>query len=237
MSGKPGKLADEKMAVSLFLESLLREPEPVEEQIQTHPPVYEVKTEQPVVAEKPVLPVTEQVETVIERDVVEQLPEQEWQPVFDSGLPDWHNEPFQALLFKVAGLTLAVPLAELNGVVEWTDAVTEMPGHADFYMGILQHLGESVAVIDTARLVFPRDKLVTLAGDNPRERVKRIVLIGDGKWGLACDEVDEVITLQPDDVRWRTNRTTRYWLLGTVIEHMCALLDVAGFERMLVEGQ
>ncbi len=148
--------------------------------------------------------------------------------------PLWAQGPFQAMLFKVAGLTLAVPLVELNGVVEWReDAVTEMPGHADFYLGLMPHLGQKVALIDTARLVLPPDKLRALAGDDPRARIKRIVLINDSKYGLACDDVAEVISLKPADVRWRTSRTQRRWLAGTVIEHMCALIDASAFAQML----
>jgi len=149
-------------------------------------------------------------------------------------LPAWTQSPFQAMLFKVAGLTLAVPLVELNGVVEWREAaVTEMPGHADFYLGLMPHLGHKVALIDTAHLVLPPDKLRRLAGDDPRARIKRVVLIHDGKYGLACDEVAEVITLKPADVRWRTSRTQRRWLAGTVVAHMCALIDATAFAQML----
>ena len=152
----------------------------------------------------------------------------------ESPLPAWANTPFQAMLFKVAGLTLAVPLIELNGVVEWHDkTVTEMPGHADFYLGLMPYLGQKVALIDTARLVLPPEKLRALAGDDPRARIKRIVLINEGKYGLACDDVAQVIILKPTDVRWRTSRTQRRWLAGTVVAHMCALIDASAFAQML----
>lgn len=239
-------LVDEQLAVSFFLDSLLRETEDVAPEVVTPSPVREVTYQpEPRIKEEvslkqeipaPVLEVTpvtethteEQLTTSVETDVDVQV---------EALLPDWCNAPFQALLFKVAGLTMAVPLVELNGVVEWKDDVTEMPGHAEHYMGILNHLGKSVPVIDTARLVLPPDKLSSLAGDNPRERVSRIVLIDEGRWGLACDEVQQVITLQPDDVRWRSNRTKRAWLLGTVIDHMCALLDAPGFSKILANGR
>ncbi|MCW8988708.1 MAG: chemotaxis protein CheW, partial [Gammaproteobacteria bacterium] len=63
-----------------------------------------------------------------------------------------------------------------------------------------------------------------------------IVLIDDYRWGLACDNIGEVITLRPEEVRWRTSKTTRGWLAGTVIEHMCALLNSEGFSKMLEQG-
>ena len=236
---KSNTVVDQKLAVSLFLDSLLRETETVEA-LEIKPVVtpvelktVEVPQPEPVVEVPPEvkLPETEVVKEVQAETQVEEILE------VTEERPEWANEPFQILLFKVAGLKLAVPLVELSGVIKWNDAVTEMPGHADFYLGILQHLNYKVAVIDTARMVLPKDKLDKFAGDEPRERVKHIVLIDDYRWGLACDEIGEVITLQPDEVKWRTSKTSRNWLAGTVIEHMCALLNSEGFAAMLAKGK
>ncbi len=253
-SDKSNLLVDEKEAVENFLDALLREPEEatpapaVEVKTVDVPPVLNMpKLEIPVAEPEPEVQVEVEVEAKTTVEAPVQVPEteittkteqevvEETKPV--SGRPDWAEAPFQILLFEVAGLKLAVPLIELSAVIEWTDSVTEMPGHADFYMGILQHLDHKVAVIDTARMVLPANKLQELAGDDPRERVRHIVLIDDYRWGLACDKIGEVITLQPEEVRWRTDKTRRGWLAGTVINHMCALLNSDGFAKMLETGQ
>jgi len=151
-------------------------------------------------------------------------------------LPEWCQHEFQAMLFNVAGLTLAVPLVDLNGVIECNlDDVAAMPGHADFYLGLLQYHDKNVPLVDTARFVLPADKLLTIVGDDPGARITRAVLIQDCQYGLACDEVNEVVTLSPEDVRWRTQRTQRRWLAGTVVEHMCALIDATAFAELLAE--
>lgn len=259
-SNNSNTLVDEKLAVSLFLDSLLREPEIeekqdiVEPEIQTEVEVVEeiatasvivsdFKLEMPdAITEVQTKPEIKTQEQVIVETKVEPAEEIETTAVAKEKkevaaiTPEWENEPFQILLFDVAGLKLAVPLMELSGVIEWTDSVTEMPGHADFYMGILQHLNNKIAVIDTARMVLPADKLQQLSSEDPRQRVKHIVLIDDYRWGLACDNIGEVITLHPDEVRWRTSKTRRGWLAGTVIEHMCALLNSEGFSAMLEKG-
>lgn len=245
MSSNSNTLVDEKLAVSLFLDSLLREtedvpeldkpvvkvPSPVVDSPVVEIPAVEVKAE--VKAEAPITPppiVEPVLETKAEVEIQEEIST-------SPTVPEWAREPFQILLFEVAGLKLAVPLIELSGVIEWKDTVTEMPGSADFYMGILQHLDYKIAVIDTAKMVLPKNKQSQLVDDNPRERVKHIVLIDDYRWGLACDKIGEVITLQPEEVRWRTSKTKRAWLVGTVIDHMCALLNSEGFSAMLEKGQ
>ena len=238
MSSNSNTLVDEKLAVSLFLDSLLRE---TEEVVEVEKPVIKVAVEttpvdaRVVVEEPTVAPPVVEVEPTVEANTKIELENAD--AIARSNVPEWANEPFQILLFDVAGLKLAVPLVDLSGVIEWNDTVTEMPGSEDFYMGILQHLGNRVAVIDTAKMVLPVNKQAELIDDNARERVKHIVLIDDYSWGLACDKIGEVITLQPEEVRWRSSKTSRKWLAGTVIEHMCALLNSEAFAEMLVKGQ
>ncbi len=238
-------LVDEREALSHFLESLLTEPEPQDKVLQTEllvEPLLEVVAE-PAVETKVETGVEQTVQTpsVVEEPVTETRTgsETETETTLERSAdhPDWADQPFQVMLFKVAGLTLAVPLESLSGVVEWPESLTEMPGHADFFLGVLQHLDRKVPVVDTARLVFPKDKLASLAGDDPLERLTRIVLINDSRWGLACDAVEEVITLTHEQVKWRTERTRRRWLLGTVIDYMCALLDTDAFAEKLATGE
>lgn len=256
MSNDNNTVVDSKIALSVFLDSLLKETELAEPvittEVVTETVTVEVKAEaEPVVS----LVVEDKVQSEViaapqiepAQDVVEALPETDISAGTDTDAQlqnaeideafDIPAEPFQVLLFKVAGLSLAVRLIELNGVVEWDETkITEMPGHSDFYLGLLQYLGNSIPIIDTAKLVFPADKLVSLSADKPYERVKRIVLIDDSKWGLACDEIDEVIELVTDAVKWRQDRSKRKWMAGTVIEHMCALIDAGGFAEMLADG-
>ena len=251
------KILDQKQALASFFDSLMHDVESYAESEQTDQtpanPVAAEKdnnqrqtervvslqtVEKPVLIKEetrtvfeslpPVAPPKEEINTAV---VVETKTESEPAKL---GKPDWADEEFQAMLFKVAGLTLAVPLVELHGIVEWKkDNITTMPGHADFYLGLMSHLGKKIPLVDTARLVLPPNKLTKLAGNDPQARITRVVLINDSQYGLACDEVDEVITLKPDEVRWRTERTQRRWLAGTVVEHMCALLDAKAFAELL----
>jgi purine-binding chemotaxis protein CheW len=66
-----------------------------------------------------------------------------------------------------------------------------------------------------------------------KENFKFVIQLDRSDWGVACEEVAEAITLEPSQVKWRTDRSKRPWLAGTVIEHMCAILDVQGFIELL----
>ncbi len=150
--------------------------------------------------------------------------------------PDWSIPEFQALLFAVSGLKLALPLSELNGIVEWGDEyINELPGHASWYLGLINHLGQNIPVIDTLQQVVPKERWPAEHLEHPC--FKHIIVIDKGRWGLACEQVLEIITLKTEQVKWRTSRTRRRWLLGTVIEEKCALLDSSEFASMLETGK
>jgi len=135
-------------------------------------------------------------------------------------LPVWAQHRFQCLSFQVAGLTLAVPLTRLNGIIEASDPITPMPGHQPWFLGLIQHLGRQVKVVDIGLIVVPRNR--SYHPGPPRY----IVLLDGYRWGIACEGITGMLTLDPEHVRWRSRLGRRPWLAGTVIDHMCAILDV-----------
>ena len=151
------------------------------------------------------------------------------------GVPDWAEPRFQALLFEVAGLTLAVPLVQLKGVVSSAGDVTPMPGHSPLFLGVLPYQGLQSKVVDTARFVLPAERAAGL-GTDADERCQHLVMIDEGRWALACTRIGDVVDLERSDVKWRSASGKRQWLAGTVIAHMCALLDIDQLTRELVSG-
>jgi len=151
-------------------------------------------------------------------------------------VPVWARQEFQSLMFSVTGLHLSVPLDKLNGVIPWnSDNIVPMPGHSENFLGLLRHLDQNVKVIDLARLVVPDNggsDIVPAA-----QRVKHILLIDDGRWGLACDSINEILVLKAQDVRWRTHAGKRAWLAGTIIDKLCALLELDVLVKLLETGK
>ncbi len=146
----------------------------------------------------------------------------------ENGRPSWAQERFEVLLFEVAGLTLAVPLVALGQIQPLTEELTPLFGQADWFMGLQPTPVGKIRTINTARFVMPeryQDSFV--------EGAKYVVSIDGLPWGLAVDQVNQPITLAPEDVKWRGERSKRPWLAGTVKQHMCALLDIHTMGAML----
>ena len=148
--------------------------------------------------------------------------------------PDWAQKRFQCLSFQVAGVTLAAPLEMLDGIVELTEAITELPGYAPWVMGLLPNRGKNVQVVDIAQIIMPDDRRAAITPAN--ERTKYLVLIDGGRFGLAADSISEVLSLDPADVRWGRKNSRRPWLAGTVVEKMCALLEMEQLCSQLAVG-
>ena len=142
-----------------------------------------------------------------------------------SSIPEWARQEFQSLSFQVSGLTLAAPLEKLNGIVELTEHLTELPGYSPWVLGVLNNRGQNVQVIDIGQIVMPKNRH-TMKPASANSHSKYIVLINSGNFGLAADSLSQVLTLSPEDVRWRGASSKRPWLAGTVIEQMCAILDI-----------
>lgn len=149
----------------------------------------------------------------------------------------WATAPFQALLFSANGVKMVVPLVQLHSIVDLTAPLKAMPGNAEWFMGLWPWRGTHIKVVDICKFMAIKDAELKRAElNNPTKNPKRIVLINDGSWGFMCDEVSKIFTLSPEQVRWRANRPHRAWLVGTVLEHMCILLDVDGLDLRSLVG-
>lgn len=147
--------------------------------------------------------------------------------------PTWSDEAFECLLFDVAGLKLAVPLVCLGSIYPLEeDDITPIFAQPDWFVGIMPTPAGNLKVLDTARWVMPEryhDKL--------RDSFRFVISVDGHSWGLAVNAVHESIHLQPDAVKWRKSKVGREWLAGTVIEHMCALLDVQALAGLVSEKE
>ncbi len=205
---------------------------------QNQPPRLEIVQPTPLVVDAPVVEVPVRMpppvltlEPVMEFEVAPQLPSEPVEAAPDAH-PGWGEGPFECLLFDVAGLTLAVPLVCLGSIYPLAgQELTPLFGQPDWFLGILPSQSGNLKVLDTARWVMP-DRY----RDDFREGLQYVISVQGYEWGLAVHQVSRSIRLDPSEVKWRTQRSQRPWLAGTVIEHMCALVDVTALAELIASG-
>lgn len=140
----------------------------------------------------------------------------------------WREGEFEALLFDVGGLTLAVPLVSLGSIYPLDSEITPLFGQPDWFLGLLKTPAGNLKVLDTARWVMPERYREDL-----KDSLQFVISVEGFEWGMAVHNVSQSIRLTPEQVKWRSQQGKRPWLAGTVIEHMCALLDISALARLI----
>ncbi|MDE3740090.1 CheW domain-containing protein [Metapseudomonas resinovorans] len=193
--------------------------------------VLEPEVLMPTVAEAEPEPVQARVEPLVELGMPGAL-QSDVPALVAGGRPAWGEEPFECLLFDVAGLTLAVPLVSLGSIYPLAgQELTPLFGQPDWFLGILPCQAGNLKVLDTARWVMPERYR-----EDFREGLQYVISVQGYEWGLAVHQVSRSIRLDPNEIKWRSQRSQRPWLAGTVIEHMCALLDVSALAELIASG-
>ncbi len=252
---KMTKLADPASAIASYLDDLLHtatdsalreevtvEAPAPEQQVEAQPieqpvaaPVLEPEPEPeppaPTVVAEPAPPEPVTAEPEVE---VRHAPEPKPAEQAPVARPDWSEAPFECLIFTVAGLQLAVPLILLGAIhrVEDDSEIRPIPGSPRWYMGMRPDRDQNLRVVDTAEWI-----MAGRVPENARDNYRFVIRLDNSEWGLACDDVAQSFTLRPDEVRWRSARSKRPWLAGTVIDHMCALIDVRTMADLLVRAE
>lgn len=219
------QLADPDAAIASYLDELLHTATDTALRDEPEPP----KPPKPVVRERKRVSPPPLQETRAADIPSPPEPEPEPEP---PGRPEWSDKPFECLIFTVAGLQLAVPLILLGAIHRIEEPVKPIPGSPRWYMGMRPDRDHNLRVVDTAEWI-----MAGRAPANARDNYRFVIRLDSSEWGLACDDVAQSFTLKPDEVRWRTARSKRPWLAGTVIDHMCALIDVQTMANLLVRAE
>jgi purine-binding chemotaxis protein CheW len=147
----------------------------------------------------------------------------------ETGIPKWAEKDFEVLLFKIGGIRLGLPLIHLGSIHPLdTVNVNELPGQSNCFMGSVRVLGQQFSLVDSAQLVMPE----RCKSDEARP-YKYIVTLAQSHWALAVEQLDDAIRFNAADVHWRSERSKRAWLAGTIKAHMCALMEPLALMKLL----
>ena len=144
-----------------------------------------------------------------------------------SQIPAWAQETFECLLVKLAGMNVIVPALSVAFIERVNKSVTRIPFDNDAFKGILTLRGKSVAIIDLFNLISEN----TLHANEQDMRVDKqhidhVMVMEDGYYALACDDVKQMLTLNKDEVRWNRESFNNPMFSGVVTEYLCPLLNI-----------
>lgn len=133
--------------------------------------------------------------------------------------------PLRVLLFKVAGIPLAVSLEDIAGVIDVEQsALLRMSSRGGMTIRAYGYRGRDIYALDTREIIFPEGHPARSFPEDAGGR--RMLALAGCDWGLLCDEVGDMVNVNHQDVEWRMHRTARPWLAGMVKGGGYALVDV-----------
>jgi purine-binding chemotaxis protein CheW len=153
-------------------------------------------------------------------------------PSITKDLQEQLDDEFQVLFFKIAGLTLAVPLVSLGGIVK-IERVNHIIGRPHWFLGVQSHREAQLNIVDTCAWVMPEKYDEELA---QTVNYQYLVLLEQSNWGLACESLVNAVRIKKSQVNWRSKAGKRPWLAGVVKEQMCGILHVQALIEMLDLG-
>lgn len=220
-----------EQTIQSYLDALLQEA--AVELALAEPPAPPVVELTPAPVRRPEPLVVSKVEPApLASPLPEPEPEPEMTPPAAAAHAAWRDAPFEALLFDVGGLTLAVPLVSLGSIHSLDGPITPLFGQPDWFLGLLPTQAGNLRVLDTARWIMPERYTPDL-----RDTLRFVISVQGHEWGMAVHGVSQSIRLDPGQIKWRSGQGKRPWLAGTVIDQMCALVDVDALATLITAGK
>lgn len=123
----------------------------------------------------------------------------------------------------VAGLKLAVDDSEIYDVIDLESIPsTDFPGAR--VPSHITYNSTQYALLDVSPIIIPMQhpqRNILL-----QRQLKKMVLLKDSSYGIACEEVGERIIIHAESVKWAGQKSSRSWLVGTLTEQRCALVTL-----------
>jgi len=131
------------------------------------------------------------------------------------------DSSFNVSVFLVSGLKLAIATDKISKVLNIPSSVSllDMKSKQNVH-GLLEN-GSSTVVVNTSALVMPN-----MSDHGKANKPGKIIIIKESNVGFTCDVEIESFQQNKNEIRWRTEKTKRKWLAGTVVSRQMALLDI-----------
>ncbi len=199
---------EQAQALSVYFRDMLAEPEKM-------PPLVEQILETDITEPEPAAdPASQSANTTSADDIAPVITDKE-----------------NFLLCQIGGMPLAVSLSALNNIVHWPAAgLSQLPGQGDWQLGLLRSRDQNCEVVDIRALLQTPDTNKDLQADY-------ILLLDQGRRGIACNAIEQIRTINADAVNWRQDRRQRPWFLGVINESMHSIVDIEALLAALGNGE
>ena len=154
--------------------------------------------------------------------------------IIRSPIPAWGQVPFECLLVKAAGMNFMLPAMSVAYIERVNKKIIRLPLDVDAFLGVITLREKSIAVIDLLGLISENtnnSNVESMQVDS--NHIEYIIVMDNGCFALACDDVGQIVKLSPDDVRWNRASFNNPMYTGIVMEHLCPILNIDNLNQQV----
>ncbi len=231
--------------LTLYMEELLN---PDESEVETQ---YEVNLNLGLYIEGLLNPDDTEVKTELKNevdveikelnDVVSEIkvstPETEENIGEQSQIPSWGKKPFECLLVKSAGINLMVPTMPVSYIERINNKkIIRLPSDIEAFRGMATLRERSVAIIDLFSLISENTSVNNQqAMQADTDYVEHALVMENGDYALACDDVCKIVMLSTKSVRWNKGCFNNPIFAGIVPEYLCPIVNIENIQQQVSE--
>jgi purine-binding chemotaxis protein CheW len=153
-----------------------------------------------------------------------------------SHIPEWGKEPFKCLQVKSAGMSVMIPAMSIAYVEQINKKIIRLPLEVEAFRGVLTLRNRSVAIIDLFSLISENSVLTDKSLKRVDEHhIKHVIVMDDGAYALACDEIGEMLTMQTENVRWNQASFNNPMFSGIVPDYLCPIVNIDNVQQQVSE--
>ncbi|GEM_PF-3427042 len=167
-----------------------------------------------------------------ERTVIEESTLESQVQVPNQNSREWTKKEFKAVILEIDGMSVAIPMKYIRGIKEFPEELVRFEGMEPWMKGIFIEEEQEIQVVDARKYMLISNQR-EIDNEENQHKPELIILIGDGRWGLACQKVTRPIRIEPDQVRWKGSDRVRPWLLGVLRDQPCIVLEGEAFIQTL----
>lgn len=170
-------------------------------------------------------------EQFIAKESIETKPKQE---VLNSTIPEWGKQPFQCLNVKIDNKNLIIPAMSVSYIERISKKIIRLPIEAEAFRGVVVLRNRSIAVIDLYNLISGNGISCDQNDKNVEQyHVEYVIVMEDGNYALACDEIGEMTELYPEDVRWNKASFNNPLFAGIVPDKLSVIINIAAVQKQI----
>ena len=151
-----------------------------------------------------------------------------------SSIPAWGQEPFKCLLVNSAGMNLIIPAMSVSYIERINKKIIRLPLDIEAFRGVITLRERSIAVVDLFALISENAS----SGNQPSMQVEshhieHVIVMENGDYSLACDDIGEMIMLETESVRWNKASFNNPMFSGIVPEYLCPIVNIEHVQQQV----